>query len=159
MKKALHSFFSMRRIIDTRALSTSTMLKLIDSLVKPAATYGCPVWLPSTNIAKAILSKNQEVSLPKAAAKDALETTHLKILKWILGVHKKANNNFCYGDTGRTPWTVTILPQCIAYFCRASQAAVGNVNTLLHHTFQEQKQLNLTWYETWSTIIRTSTSA
>ena len=66
-----------------------------------------------------------------------------------MSVHKKANNNFCYGDTGRTPWTVTILPQCIAYFCRASQAAVGNVNTLLHHT----------WYDTWSTMIRTSTSA
>ena len=76
-----------------------------------------------------------------------------------MGVHKKANNNFCYGDTGRTSWTVTVLSQCIAYFCRASQAVVGKVNTLLHYTFQEQKQLNLTWYETWSTIIRTRTSA
>ena len=33
------------------------------------------------------------------------------------------------------------------------------MNTLLHHTFQDQKQLNLTWYGTWSTIIRTSTFA
>ena len=47
-KKALRSFFSIRRIIDTRALTTKTMLKLIDSLVKPVATYGCPVWLVAT---------------------------------------------------------------------------------------------------------------
>ena len=154
-KKALRSFFSMRRIINTKALTTSTMLKLIDSLVKPVATYGCPVWLSSTNIVKAILSKKEEVSLPKSAAKDPLETTHLKILKWILSVHKKANNNFCYGDTGRTPWTVTVIPQCLAYFHRASLAVEGNVNTLLHHTFQEQKLLNLTWYDSWSTIANT----
>ena len=39
MNKALGSFFSVRQIIDTRALTTSTMLKLIGSLVKPVATY------------------------------------------------------------------------------------------------------------------------
>ena len=52
---------------------------------------------------------------------------------------------------------VTGIPQCIAYFCRASLAVAGKVNTLLHHTFQEQKQLNLTWYDTWSIIIKMST--
>ena len=109
-KKALRSFFSIRRILDTRALTTSTMLKLVDSLVKPVATYGCPVWLPSTNVLKALSSSNQLTTLPKASAKDPLETTHLKMLKWILGVHKKANNNFCYGDTGRTPWAVEVTP-------------------------------------------------
>ncbi len=158
-KKALRSFFSIRRILDTRALTTSTMLKLADSLIKPVATYGCPVWLPSTNVIKAIISTTQGITIPKAAAKDPLETTHLKILKWVLGVHKKTNNNFCYGDTGRIPWTLTALPQCINYYLRASLAVEGNVNTLLYHTFQEQKQLNLTWYSTWSTILRSSTTA
>ena len=158
-KKALRSFFSIRRIVDTRALTTGTMLKLIDSLVKPVATYGCPVWLPSTNLLKAIMSPNQSTTLPKAAAKDSLETTHLKILKWILGIHKRANNNFCYADTGRTPWAVSVLPQCISYYIRASQATTGSVNTLLHHTFTEQRQLNLTWYSTWSGIVTASSNA
>ena len=93
-KKALRSFFSIRRILDTRALTTSTMLKLVDSLVKPVATYGCPVWLPSTNVLKTFVSTNQPTTIPKAAAKDPLESTHLKILKWILGIHKKSNKNF-----------------------------------------------------------------
>ena len=87
-----------------------------------------------------------------------LETTHLRMLKWILGVHKKANNNFCYGDTGRTPWTINVLPQCINYFNRASLAEDVSVNTLLHHTFAEQKALNLTWYRTWLSITSTSNS-
>ena len=158
-KKALRSFFSIRRILDTRALTTSTMLKLMDSLVKPVATYGCPVWLPSTNLIKALASRHDQVTLPKAAAKDPLETTHLRMLKWILGVHKKANNNFCYGDTGRNPWAIDVIPQCVSYFVRASQAATETVNTLLHHTFKEQEQLKLTWYDTWSTITRDSTAA
>ena len=34
-KKALRSFFSLKRTLDTRALTTKTMLKLVDSLVKP----------------------------------------------------------------------------------------------------------------------------
>ena len=81
------------------------------------------------------------------------------MLKWTLGVHKRTNNNFCYGDSGRTPWTLSVLPQCISYFNRASQAVDGNVDTLLHHTFQEQQNLNLTWYNTWSTIRTISATA
>ena len=158
-KKALHSFFSLRRTLDTRALTTKTMLKLVDSLVKPVATYGCAVWLPSTNVIKALMSKKPDTTMPRAAAKDALEATHLKILKRILGVHKRTNNNFCYGDTGRYPWTLSVVPQCINYFVRASQATVGNVSTLLHHSFQEQKELNLSWFKTWSEILKASITA
>ena len=46
---------------------------------------------------KALLSQNTEVTIPKAAIKDAFDSTHVNILKWVLGVHKKTNNNFCYG--------------------------------------------------------------
>ena len=158
-KKALRSFFSLKRTLVTRALTTKTMLKLVDSLVKPVATYGCAIWLPSTSVIKALMSKKPDVTMPKAAAKDALESTHLKILKWIIGVHKRTNNNFCYGDTGRLPWTLTVIPQCINYFVRASQATEGNVNTLLYHSFREQRELNLTWYKTWSDIMKASISA
>ena len=157
-KKALRSFFSIRRMINTSALTTSTMLKLMDNLIKPVATYGCPIWLPSTNVIKAMLSPNQ-ITIPKAAGKDSLETTHLRMVKWILGIHRKANNNFCYGDTGRTPWAIAVLPQCVSYYLRASQATSEGVNTLLHHTYIEQQQLNLSWYATWSNIVQISCNA
>ena len=58
------------------------------------------VSLPSTNLVKEMARESgQRQNLSKVAAKDALEITHLKILKWVLGVQKKTNNNFCYGDT------------------------------------------------------------
>ena len=49
-KKALRAYFSVRRIVDTRALTTTTILKLIDSLVKPVSMYACPVWLHDSAI-------------------------------------------------------------------------------------------------------------
>ena len=158
-KKALRAFFSIRRTVDTRALTTSTMLKLMDSLVKPVAMYGCPVWIHTTNVMKTAAAENESLSLPKAASKDALESTHLRILKWILGIHRKANNNFCYGDTGRPPWAVSVIPQCVQYFHRASSAVPGGVNTILYHTFQEQKNLNLAWHKVWSRSIDNCTKA
>ena len=152
-KKALRAFYSIRRTVDTRALTTSTMLKLVDSLIKPVATYGCPIWLHTTNIMKTFAATNECAPLPKTSAKDALETTHLRILKWILGIHRKASNNFCYGDTGRLPWAVSVVPQCVEYFLRASTSDVTGVNALLKRTFNEQRTLQLSWYKTWHNSI------
>ena len=161
-KKALRAFFSIKRMVDARALTTKTMLKLIDSLVKPVATYACQIWLPSTHLFKEMArDQNQRQNLAKAATKDTLETTHLKMLKWVLGVHKKTNNNFCYGDTGRMPWALSVLPQCLRYYERVSQSSsdTNSVNFLVHQSFQEQKNLNLSWYEKWSSVARSESGA
>ena len=154
-KKALRAFFSIRRIVDTRALTTSTMLSFIDSLVKPVAMYSCQIWLPATAIMKEII-KPDCTNVPQCAAKDAFEITHLRMLKWVLGVHRKTNNNFCYGDSGRYSWALTVLPQCLRYFECVSQAPEGPkcVSTLIHHAFQEQKNMNLSWFEAWNEVSR-----
>ena len=104
------------RMINTSALTTSTVLKLINALIKPVATYGCPIWLLSNNVIKALLSPEQPLTLPKADGKNSLETTHLKMLKWIVRIRCKSSNNFCYGHTGRTPWAICVIPQCIPYY-------------------------------------------
>lgn len=88
----LRAFFAIRRIVDTRALTTKTMLKLIESLLKPVSMYSCQVWLPSTSIMSEIIKPNC-FKIPQCAAKDKFEVTHLKMLKWVLGVHKKCNYN------------------------------------------------------------------
>ena len=68
------------------------------------------------------------ITLLQAAAKDPLEAAHLRILESTLGVNKKADNNFCNGDTGGATWKISIIPQCISYFIRVSQEAVGSIN-------------------------------
>ena len=138
-KKELRAFFAIRRIVDTRALTIKTVLKLIESLVKPVAMYSYQVWLPSTS------TKPNCFNIPQCAAKDKFDVTHPKMLKWVLGVHKKCNNDFCYGDTGRLPWGI---PQCCRYFNRVSQATDGpnSATSLIHHAYQEQKEPNLPWF-------------
>ena len=149
--KALRAYFSIKRTVDTRALSTKTLLKLMDCLITPVATYGCQVWLPSTTLLQGI-TKGRSTNLTSLAGKDKIETTHLRILKWILGVHKKASNNFCYGDTGRTPLGISMIPQCLNYFKRVAMATPDSDNVLLYHTFQEQKSVDMEWYKTWSSL-------
>ena len=151
-KKALRSYFSIKRTIDTRALTTKSLLKLMDCLVTPVATYACQIWLPSTFLLKG-LTDGCISNLTTLAGKDKLETTHLRMLKWILGVHKKASNNFCYGDTGRLPLGLSMIPQCIQYFNRASSTTSDSDNLLLYHTFQEQKSNNMEWYNTWKSVL------
>ena len=41
-----------------RALTTRTMLKLIDCLVKPVAMYSCQIWLPFSHIMKETTEPN-----------------------------------------------------------------------------------------------------
>ena len=121
-KKALRSFFSMRRIIDTRALSTSTMLKLIDSLVKPAATYGCPVWLPSTNIAKSILSKTKKWVSPKQQQKILSKLLTWKFLNgyWVSTKRQITTSVTATQEEppGQWPSSLNVLPTSVEHLKR-----------------------------------------
>ncbi len=55
----------------------------------------------------------------------------------------------------------TSIPQCVKYFMRASLTTSdpNSVNLLLHHAYQEQKNMNLSWYSTWTAITQVSTAA
>ena len=83
---------------------------------------------------------------------DKLELLHLKFLKWSLGVHKKASNTGCYGDTGRVALACGLLPQGLKYFFRVAAISGDGNNTLVGKAYAEQKDCNLTWYRTWNQI-------
>ena len=146
-KKAMRAYFSMKRTIDIRALNASSVLKLFDCLIKPIATYGSQIWLPSTNACKALLK--DQGNLLQASAKDKIELTHLKLLKWTFGIHKKASNTFCYGDSGRIPLALSVLPQGVNYFRRLASNE-GLNDPLSYHAFAEQQKNSFEWYRTWS---------
>ncbi len=52
---------------------------------------------------------------------------------------------------------MSVLPQCLRYFERISHPAAEpdptNVNMLVHQAFADQKELNLSWYATWNSIV------
>lgn len=155
-KKALRAYFAMRRTLNPAAVTVTNLLKLCDSLIKPVATYACQVWLPSTALLKSMCNVTKK-PIFSTISKDPLESTHLKIIKWIIGTHKKTSNAFCYGETGQLPWAISVLPQALSYYKRAeSLQSPEGVNLILYHTFQEQKNLSMTWYTTWNSILTTT---
>ena len=145
--KALRAYFSMKRTLNVTALTCSSMLKLFDCLIRPIATYSSQIWLPSTKAFKAIVHGKE---LIPSCTKDKLELTHLKMLKWMCGIHKKASNLFCYGDSGRIPLSIGAIGQGIKYYRRVRDIDDSNGNNyLVKHAFQEQKSLSMDWYTSW----------
>ena len=61
----------------------------------------------------------------------------------MLCVHKKASNIGCWGETARLPIGISLMKLYYNYAIRVSDA---DATSLLHHTFAEQKLLQLPWY-------------
>ena len=151
-KKALRSYFSMKKTIDVNSLSVKAVLKLFDSLVLPVLTYGIEVWFCNTQIA-AILSGKSTFSI-KLLSRDSFEKFHMQVIKWTLGVHKRASNIGCYGDTGRQPIGTKCIPQVLRYFTNLESlsASIDHLNMtevpLAVLAFLEQQNLQMSWHNT-----------
>jgi hypothetical protein len=149
-KKGLRAYFSLKNLVDISELSVHAILKLFDALILPVVSYGCPIWLPNTWFIRQAVSGKLETepneSLQKMAS-DPIENLHLKFLKWILGVHKRTTNVFCWGDTGRSPIVQKISKQAVDYYWRMEGLSIHGSDCLARHAYEEQKTLRLPWYE------------
>ena len=148
-KKGLRAYFSLKKLIDLKALSIKSLFKLFDALIVPVIGYGCQVWLSSTKLLKLIANgkqlKDTKNSLIKIAS-DPLERIHIKFLKWSFSVHAKASNLACWGDSGRVPLVIQLLKQTSDYFKRLEHLDNSDVDCLARHAFAEQRENMLPWY-------------
>ena len=144
-KKTLKAYFNMKKTVDQRHLSYKAINTLYDTLVKPVLTYGCQVWLPSTNLVKHLTREApaNPTEVLKKIAGDEAEKTHLRYIKWTLGTHKKTSTIGSWGDSGRPPILLSVINQTLDYFKRARDA---DPSSLLYHTYQDQKNLQLDWH-------------
>ena len=149
--KSTRAILMMRRSIDANALSAWALFKLYDALIVPILTYGSPVWLHESEAAKVLHHSINSETFFKRLTSDKFEKVHLKYLKWTLGVHKKATNTACYGETGRAPTFIAIISQGISYFDRV-MAKTSEPDSILGLAANEQKQLNLNWFSFWENI-------
>ena len=76
--------------------------------------------------------------------------SHLRYIKWLLGVHKKTSNVGAWGDSGKPPILLDMTRQILEYYKRAESAAS---DTFIHHAFKEQVAMNLDWYSLLSSLI------
>ena len=154
-QKAMRAYFSLKSIIDFKALKKSTLFKLFDALIVPIATYGCQVWAPETNTFK-VLSEDQRENNHKLVGltKDPAEQLHLSFLKWSLGVGKRTSNAPTWGDTGRIPVIITTLKQTFGYIKRLIEFDHNDTQSLVRFAYEEQINLNLKWYKGVSSMVK-----
>lgn len=148
--KGTKAVYALRKAVNGDALSGLTAFKLFDALIVPILTYGCPVWLPSTEAARAVLETSSDTkTFMRRMTADPFERVHLKFIKWVLGVHKKATNSACLGETGRVPLSIAVLQQANNYFSRV-MSKLNDSESLLGLAAKEQKDLRLDWFNFWS---------
>ena len=73
---------------------------------------------------------------------DVFEKCHLRFLRFILGVNRKAPNIAIYGDTGRYPMSIDAIVLHIKYWYRILQTNTGD---LLQEAYIESTKMNNSW--------------
>ena len=149
-KKSLRALFGLKRYIMRDSLSFDATLKLFDSLIKPVLLYACQILVPHTFLSRALIDQPVPDKYFKAIGSDMYEKFQLKFLKWDCGVHRKTSNLGILGDTGRYPITINAIKLAIDYYGRIENFSE---HTLLRKAFEEQRTLNLDWYNNVSTLI------
>ena len=140
-------------------ISFRAQTTLFDSLIKPIAFYGAPIWLPTSSIIKNIssliinnrLENSPTFKFTNRVSQMPCEKVHLSFLKWSLGVHRKASNIGTWGESGRYPLLYQSIKLTLKYFQR-----IDNIKTasIVKAALQEQKIMNLSWYKNIKTLLK-----
>ena len=132
------------------------VFKLFDSLIVPVVAYASEVWLPSTNILGLLTSWRQSkldgVTNP-SITKDPLESLHVTVLKWIIGVPKRTSVMAVLGDCGRVPLAITLSKQLIDYHNHIVSLSLKDDDSLVVNAFVEQRTMKLSWYSSVTKLV------
>ena len=109
--KAMRAFFGLKGTVNKSKISFRAQTTLFDSLIKPIALYGAPIWLPTSSIIKNISSliinnrlvNSHTFKFTNRVSQMPCEKVHLSFFKWSLGVHRKVSNIGTWGESGRYP--------------------------------------------------------
>ena len=140
-----------KRHANREYITPSSLIFLFDSLIKPILLYSCQILLPHTPLFKKFTNiiAEPEENYFKILARDTHELFHLRYLKWVLSVHRKARNVGVYGGTGRLPILFDGIKLSCDYYARCRELSD---DTLVKKAFLEQKRLDLDWYHNISAV-------
>eukprot|EP00116_Pleurobrachia_bachei_P008101 sb/3468363/ len=120
---ATRAMYGLRGTIMKEQLSFKSTLSLFNSLIKPIALYGAPIWSPQLPDAKTtikIIGSNDPTLIRKLSS-TKLNRLHLSYLKWTMGVNRKTTNAAVYGDTGTRPLSLEALDITTKYLQRIAK--------------------------------------
>lgn len=153
-KKSMKACFKLQQCMSSSNPSVSTLLHLYDHTVKPILTYGCEIWgMFSTT--SAACTKHDQFILEKVFENDASEKSHIKFLKYILGVNKRSSNFAVVSELGRYPMYFSIVLAMLKYYYRLEKVDNG----LLYDTYLCNKNLHQdhnvnSWYSSIEFILK-----
>ena len=113
-----------------------TILHLFDHTIKPILLYCSEIW-GTVNTSSSIIKKDG-YTLFRSFNNMYCEKQHIKFLKYILSVHKKASNEAVYGELGRYPLCIDIICNTVKYY---QLLYSGKFSTLLSAAFYESNVL------------------
>jgi hypothetical protein len=107
-KKSLKPCFKLQRCLSSSNPSLSTLLHLYDHTIKPILVYGSEIWgMFSTE--SVTCKKNNNFILEKVFMDDITEKSHIRFMKYIIGVNKKASNIAVMSELGRFPMYFSVI--------------------------------------------------
>ena len=147
--KAMRAFLGLKRNVIRSKLSFRALTTLFDSLIKPIALYGAPIWTPTIAINKSIIKYCSKTQLDvrnfiSKINRSMPEKIHLSFLKWALGVHRKASNVGVWGETGRYPLIYQSIRLTLNYYKRLTKIPK---TSFVFSALKEQKSLKLPWFK------------
>ena len=148
-KKAMRSLYSLKNTVNKTKLSHRSLCTLFDSLIKPIALYGAPIWCPFMPVIKTIgkLFASHHCKIDKTLLRKIsllnCEKVHLHFLKWSLGTHRRSSNIGTWGETGRYPLIYESINLTLKYINRLKNC---DENSLVSLAFREQHASNLEWF-------------
>jgi hypothetical protein len=114
-EKAKRAMFKLKKIIIDTNLKPSIQCKLFDQLIKPICLYGCEIWgLDQLQLKDGLETSTHK--LEESYDKLLCEKLNLACSRFILGVHKKAQNSAVRGELGRYPLGISVMCQASKYF-------------------------------------------
>ena len=112
--QALKAMFSMNKLLQKFTnISVIHRLELFDKLVAPILNYACEIW-----------------GFMEGAA---IEKVHLQFCKRILGVKKTTQNDFIYGELGRTTFKNNRLYSILRYWIKIVQCNENKYISKIYH--------------------------
>ena len=91
--------------------------------------------------------KDNDFLLESIYAENIADNSHIRFLKYILGVNKHTSNIAVLSETGRYPLFFSIIISIIKYLHRLE----NNTSELLHHAYVVSKNLHYQGIQTWYT--------
>ena len=112
-KRGLKAFFKLVKSFGVDKPNVNILIHLFDHTVKPVILYGSEIWGTINTEAAAVKRPNYVIE--DSVQNMYCDKLHIKALKYICGVHKKASNHAVFGELGRHPLYVEVLANSVKY--------------------------------------------